>query len=88
MNQQAEAAPADRYVFLIEGLDVGEALLRVLGMISVQQTRIRALSFDCADGRFRARLETEGLDVRRAEHLSRRLSQSPLVSSVSFGWRG
>ena len=87
-HPQCLAAPADRYVFLIEGLDLGDALLRVLGVISVQQARVRDLSFDCADGRFQARLEVEGLEMRRAEHLSHRLAQLPLVSSVSFGWRG
>jgi len=87
-GQKTEAASADRYVLLIEGIDLGDALLRVLGLVSVQQARVRDLRFDCADGRFQARLEVEGLEMRRARRLSLRLAQLPLVDSVSFGWRG
>ena len=82
-----EADP-ERYVLLIEGVDPGDALLRVLGLVSVQQARVTALTFDRRAHRFHAKLEVEGLGVQRAEHLSRRLAQLPVVESVAFGWSG
>ncbi len=81
-------ADAGRYLLLIEGVDPGDALLRVLGLIAVQQARVTALTFDRRGHGFRAKLEVENLGVQRAEHLSRRLAQLPVVESVSFGWSG
>lgn len=78
-----EPASGDRYVLLIEGLDAADALLRVLGVVSVQQARVTELSFDCAEGRFRTRLEIEGVEAQRAQHLRHRLAQLPLVKDVS-----
>ena len=86
MTSSPQSTPdAYRWLFLIEGIDGGDALLRVLGAVSVQQARVRALDFDGADGRFRARLEIEGLDAQRAEHLHHRLAQLPVALAVSVG---
>jgi hypothetical protein len=77
-----------RHLFLVEGLDAIDALLRVLGPFAVQSGRLAEVSFSVADGRIAVRLEVEGLSQDRAEHLHRRLGQLPLVTSVSLGWRG
>ena len=77
------AAPGERHLFRIEGIDAGDALLRVLGVVAVQQARVIALDFDCADRRFQVRLETRGLESRRAEHLRHRLAQLPIIEDVS-----
>ncbi len=75
------------HLFLIEGLDAMDALLRVLGPFAVQSGRLAEVSFSAAEGRITARLEVEGLSPDRAEHLRRRLGQLPLVTGVSLGWR-
>jgi hypothetical protein len=76
-----------RYLFLIEGLDTVDALMRVLGPFAVQQARVQAVVLTVADGRFVLRLEAEGLSADRAHHLRRRLAVLPLVTGVSIGWR-
>ncbi len=83
-----DAERAGRYLFLVEGLDPGDALVRVLGVIGVQQAQVQELSFRRSGGRFEAKLQIAGLGVQRAEHLSRRLAQLPVVTGVSFGWSG
>ncbi len=88
MTDFLQDPPGDRYVLLIEGIDVGDVLLRVLGPVSVQQARVSELSFACAGGRFHARLAIQGVEARRAQHLVHRLAQLPFVNSVSFGWGG
>lgn len=77
-----------RRLFLIEGLDADDALLRVLGVFAVQQARVQAVAFTVADGRFALRLEAEGLAEQRTRHLRVRLETLPQVASVSMGWRG
>ena len=69
--------------FLVEGFDSGDALLRVLGVFSVQQVRLVQVSFDSRYDGFRARLEVAGLGAQRADHLRRRLAELPCVRSVS-----
>ena len=69
--------------FLVEGFDSGDALLRVLGVFSVQQVRLVQVGFDSCDDGFRARLEVAGLGAQRADHLRRRLAELPCVRSVS-----
>ncbi len=76
-----------RHLFLIEGLDAADALLRVLGPIAVQSGRLAEVSVSVVEGRITVRLEVEGLSADRAEHLRRRLGQLPLVTGVSLGWR-
>ena len=78
-------ARTGRCIFLIEGLDPGDALLRVLGVACVQQAVVTSIRFDRRGPSFEARLEIEDLGVQRAEHLSKRLAQLPVVTGVSFG---
>jgi hypothetical protein len=75
------------HLFIIEGSDTVDALLRVLGPFAVQSARLAEVRFNVAAGRFAARVEVEGLSEDRAEHLRRRLGQLPLVAGVSLGWR-
>ena len=86
-DQQTEPAAGGCWLFVLEGVDPGDALLRVLGLVAVQQACVRALDFDGADGRFRATLEIDGLEVRRAEHLRHRLAQLPIVGAVSAAYQ-
>jgi hypothetical protein len=76
-----------RHLFVVEGLDAADALVRVLGVVAVQQARLAGAAFDVVDGRMVARMEVEGLTQNRAEHLRYRLMQLPLVTGVSLGWR-
>ncbi len=85
-DRPAEPGAGGRYLFLVDGIDSGDALLRVLGMVSVQQAGLMQVSFSCSHNEFSAKLEIEGLGVQRAEHLKRRLAQLPFVRSVSHGW--
>ncbi len=84
-DQPPESAYGDRWLFIIEGVDPGDALLRLLGIVAVQQARVRKLDFSGAGGRFQARLEVEGLAAKRAEHLRHRLAQLPIALAVSVG---
>jgi hypothetical protein len=81
------ARGAARHVFVVEVGEAPDALLRVLGVFAVQGTRVAALSFGGTGSRSTARLEVDGLDAQRAEHVRRRLSQLPAVANVAFGWR-
>lgn len=83
----SEGEPGRRLVFLIEGAEADDALMRVLGTCSVQQVRLTDLRFAAEGGRMSMRLEVEAFDEQRAEHLRRRLGQIPAISSVSLGWR-
>lgn len=80
-------ASARRHLFVVEGQDAADALLRVLGVVAVQQARLAGATFDVAAGRMVARMEVEGLSQDRAEHLRHRLAQLPAVTGVSLGWR-
>jgi hypothetical protein len=81
----SEPEPHGRYRFLIEGRDPGDALLRVLGVVAMQQAEVAAVEFRRTGPGFVAKLQLFGLDPQRAEHLSQRLAQLPVVLSVSFG---
>jgi hypothetical protein len=83
----AAATPGRCYLFLIEGREATDALMRVLGPFAVQSAGLTRVTFGMAEGRFAARIEVEGLSQDRADYLSRRLTQIPLIASVSFGWR-
>ncbi len=83
--------PGGRHILLVEGTQqdpTAEALLRVLGTLAVQQVRLIEARFTTTRGGFTARLEIERLSLQRAEHLARRLGQTPSVTAVSLGWRG
>ena len=78
-----DLASGDHHLFRVEGIDARDALLRVLGIVAVQQAQVTALDFDRSGRRFQVRLEVQGLGARRAEHLRHRLAQLPIVDDVS-----
>jgi hypothetical protein len=84
----AVVVAAGRHVFLVEGLDAVDALLRVLGPFAVQSARLAEVRFEVENGRIAVRVEAEGLSQDRADCLRRRLQQLPVVTAVSLGWRG
>jgi len=75
-----------RYVFLVEGPDEVDLLVRILTPFAVAGAKLVAVEFSAADNRAIARLETEGLSQERAEHLCRRLGCAPAFTRVGFGW--
>ena len=85
----AEEEPAkSRRLFLIEGVAEWDSLARLLAPFAVQHASLTEVRYSEAGGRFSARLEAEGLSLRRAETLADRLLQFPIVTSVCFGWLG
>jgi acetolactate synthase small subunit len=76
-----------RRLFLVTAEDTPDALMRVLGVASVQQTRLRALTAS-PDGQILAiRMEIDDQGDQRAEALASRLAACPSVRGVGFGWR-
>ncbi len=83
--------PGGRHILLVEGNErelLADPLLRVLGILAVQQVRLVDVRFTRSGGAFSARLEIEPLSLQRAEHLAQRLRQIPSITAVSLGWRG
>jgi hypothetical protein len=76
-----------RRLFLVIADDTPDALMRVLGVASVQQTRLRALSAQPDGAGLSIRLELDDQGDERAQTLAARLSACPAVRGVGFGWR-
>jgi hypothetical protein len=76
-----------RRLFLVTTDDTPDALMRVLGVASVQQTRLRALSAAPEGQHMTIRLEIDDQGDDRAAILASRLSACPSVRGVGFGWR-
>ena len=76
-----------RRLFLVIADDTPDALMRVLGVASVQQTRLRALSAQPDGAGLSIRLELDDQGDERAQILAARLSACPSVRGVGFGWR-
>ncbi len=76
-----------RRLFLVTTEDTPDALMRVLGVASVQQTRLRALSAAPEGQHMTIRLEIDDQGDARAEVLASRLAACPSVRGVGFGWR-
>ena len=76
-----------RRLFLVTTDDTPDALMRVLGVASVQQTRLRALSAAPEGQHLTIRLEIDNQGDDRAAILASRLSACPSVRGVGFGWR-
>lgn len=76
-----------RRLFLVTAEDTPDALMRVLGVASVQQTRLRALSAALEDQALCIRIEIEDQGDQRAQALASRLAACPSVLGVGFGWR-
>ncbi|MBU4433778.1 MAG: hypothetical protein KKC14_05095 [Alphaproteobacteria bacterium] len=76
-----------RRLFLVTAEDTPDALMRVLGVAGVQQTRLRALTA-APDGQILTiRLEIDDQGEDRAQSLAARLAACPSVRGVGFGWR-
>lgn len=76
-----------RRLFLVTAEDTPDALMRVLGVASVQQARLRALSAAPEGQHLAIRLEIDDQGDARAEILASRLASCPSVRGVGFGWR-
>jgi hypothetical protein len=76
-----------RRLFLVTAEDTPDALMRVLGVASVQQARLRALSAAPEGQHMAIRFEIDDQGDARAEALASRLAACPSVRGVGFGWR-
>ncbi len=76
-----------RRLFLVTAEDTPDALMRVLGVASVQQARLRALSAAPEGQTMTIRLEIDDQGDDRAAILASRLAACPSVRGVGFGWR-
>lgn len=76
-----------RRLFLVTAEDTPDALMRVLGVASVQQARLRALSAAPEGQHMTIRLEIDDQGDDRAQVLASRLAACPAVRGVGFGWR-
>ena len=76
-----------RRLFLVIADDTPDALMRVLGVANVQQTRLRALTAQPDGAGLSIRLELDDQGDKRAQILAARLAACPSVRGVGFGWR-
>ena len=76
-----------RRLFLVTAEDTPDALMRVLGVAGVQQTRLRALTATPDGPHLAIRLEIDDQGDDRAQTLATRLEACPSVRGVGFGWR-
>ncbi|PTS87977.1 hypothetical protein, partial [Caulobacter sp. HMWF009] len=76
-----------RRLFLVTAEDTPDALMRVLGVASVQQARLRTLTAAPEGQSLAIRLEIDDQGDERAEVLASRLAACPSVRGVGFGWR-
>jgi hypothetical protein len=74
-------------LFLVIADDTPDALMRVLGVASVQQTRLRSLTAQPDGAGLSIRMEIDDQGDDRAQVLAARLSATPVVRGVGFGWR-
>lgn len=87
LEDVAKPEEEKRRLFLVTTDDTPDALMRVLGVASVQQTRLRALSAAPEGQHMTIRLEIDDQGDDRAQILASRLSACPSVRGVGFGWR-
>ena len=76
-----------RRLFLVTADDTPDALMRVLGVAAVQQTRLRALTAGPDGAAMSIRLEIDDQGEDRAQALAARLAACTVVHAVGFGWR-
>ncbi|PVM91926.1 hypothetical protein DDF67_06450 [Caulobacter endophyticus] len=76
-----------RRLFFVTAEDTPDALMRVLGVASVQQVRLRALTARPEGAAISIRLEIDDQGDDRAQILAARLSSVPVVRGVGHGWR-
>ena len=85
--EEGPLASLRRRLFLVTAEDTPDALMRVLGVASVQQARLRALSAAPEGPHLAIKLEIDDQGDARAEILASRLASCPSVRGVGFGWR-
>jgi hypothetical protein len=76
-----------RRLFFVTAEDTPDALMRVLGVASVQQVRLRALTAHPEGADISIRLEIDDQGDDRAQTLAARLASVPAVRGVGHGWR-
>ena len=88
-SQPDEDTPGEerRRLFLVTTDDTPDALMRVLGVASVQQARLRALTATPEGQTLAIRLEIEDQGDQRAEALAARLTACLSVRGVGVGWQ-
>ena len=87
VNPPLEPDEDKRRLFLVTAEDTPDALMRVLGVANVQQTRLRALTATPDGPHLAIRLEIDDQGDDRAQTLATRLEACPSVRGVGFGWR-
>lgn len=85
--EEVSLASLRRRLFLVTAEDTPDALMRVLGVASVQRARLRALTAAPEGQHLAIRLEIDDEGDARAEVLASRLAACPSVRGVGFGWR-
>ena len=85
--EEVSLASLRRRLFLVTAEDTPDALMRVLGVASVQRARLRALTAAPEGQHLAIRLEIDDPGDARAEVLASRLAACPSVRGVGFGWR-
>jgi acetolactate synthase regulatory subunit len=76
-----------RRLFLIRASDTPDALMRVLGVASLRQTRLRSLTAEPTGDGLAIRLEIDDQGDHGAQVLAERLRACPSVREVGVGWR-
>ena len=85
--EEVSLASLRRRLILVTAEDTPDALMRVLGVASVQRARLRALTAAPEGQHLAIRLEIDDQGDARAEVLASRLAACPSVRGVGFGWR-
>lgn len=76
-----------RRLFLVGAADEPDALVRILGVVTLLQARLRRMEAEPAEDGLAIRLEIDDAGDHRAEALARRLEACPVVTRLAFGWR-
>jgi acetolactate synthase regulatory subunit len=77
-----------RRLFLVRAADEPDTLVRVLGVVTFLQARLRRIEAEPVGDGLSIRLEIEDAGEQKAEALARRLEACPSVRRLAFGWRG
>ncbi|MDP1738967.1 MAG: hypothetical protein Q8L23_16185 [Caulobacter sp.] len=76
-----------RRLFLVGAADEPDALVRILGVVTLLQARLRRMEAEPAEDGLAIRLEIDDAGDHKAEALARRLEACPVVTRLAFGWR-
>lgn len=87
MTRGTKAPAGVEHVFVVECAGTTEAVLKLLGVLCVQDCRLTHLTLEPQTQGSCLRVHVGDLDARRAETVRARLAALPIVSSVALGWR-